>query len=417
MERTTPDSDNTFEIPVERVPDLEHQIAKLNKRAEKLGVAPITIMKGEITETKVHDELSGIDTYEARQTIIVNGDSPKLNGWQFVATLEHDENGTIIRRLPGSDEGFDLTAYRTATPDHCDHCGYKRRRNDTYIVGTYAHGKVSTKQVGSNCLKDFTGHQSPQQIARYLEAVADLIDDVRGGGYSESSAPQRFDNLTFLAHTACMIRHHGWVSRAAARNGYDLTATADMASNNIYAAQHRLTDKQGQPLWIDPSGDDKFLAAQTAIWVKTLLTEKDLENEYMYNLYTSLKGDSIPARQFGIAASAINAYERFQEREIRKRAEAAVRKDEHLGVEREKITFEATITRVTWVESVYSETGTIPLYIFLTTSGHTVKWFSSRDLGFEQGDRVKVTGCVKEHETHPDFGKSTIVTRCKMEKI
>lgn len=406
MEQTTPAQDNIFEIPVQNVPELEARIAKLNKRADKLSVAPVVLTKLEIIERERDD--NGVTVYDQIQRVQVEGESPKLDGWQFVATLEHDENGTLIRKIPTFDREVDLTPYREATPDHCDQCGYKRRRNDTYIV---AHETGEMKQVGSNCLVDFLGGSNPQQIARYMEYVADLMDEIRGGGFSGMSEPNRYDTHQYLSHVAAMIRTNGWTSRGQAweRGG---NATSDQASDNLFKLMRRFSASDGV---VQPTDEDTKLATETIEWARNL-SETDLANDYMYNLYTSLKGDSIPSRQFGIAASGINAYQRQREREIKRAAENAGRRNEHFGEVDGKVEFTGTVTRVTWIEDTFNG-GTKPLYIFRTDEGFDAKWFSSRDLGLDQGDKVFVKGTVKKHESSAQYGNSTVVTRCKVEVL
>jgi hypothetical protein len=77
--------------------------------------------------------------HEEFEYVIVKGETPRVAGFEFLATLEHEEGGTIIRRMPrfGEDaekgDGIDLSAYREACP-RCDHCGLERHRKDTYLV-------------------------------------------------------------------------------------------------------------------------------------------------------------------------------------------------------------------------------------------------------------------------------------------
>lgn len=70
------------------------------------------------------------------QVILVAPKAPKVDGWVFVAALTHVEGvGTVLRVCPGANvaEG-ELSRFRTASPENCDHCHTKRRRTDTFIV-------------------------------------------------------------------------------------------------------------------------------------------------------------------------------------------------------------------------------------------------------------------------------------------
>lgn len=405
-----------FLIPTDNLSELNSKLAKLNKRAAKLDVAPVTITEHEVIEIKGQRKGEVIQ----KQYIAVKGQSPKLAGWQFVATLEHDENGVILRRLPTYEGAADLMPYRDASPENCDHCHLRRRRNDTYVI---EHDNGSLKQVGSNCLVDFLGGQSPEQIARWCSYVADFIDGIDESDHEGSNGPQpqkRYDVTFYLTHVACMIRTYGWKSRGQAQ--YSGGATADAANDNIYYQATQKKD-QGVPMWTDPIEADEATAVAAIEWVKTL-TETDLENDYLYNLYTSLKGESIPATLFGIAASGISAHARAIEKAIKRQLRAEKPESQHIGTVGQRETFTLTITKIHWIADRYSyNDDSKPLIIMLDPSGNEVKWFASRlpgvgDTGNDPivGGTYEVKASVKRHEDNPQYGRSTMITRAKFEK-
>ena len=286
-------SNPTVAIPQERVSELEAAIAKLNKRADKIGCAPISLEVGDPFEKQVSET-----QWHTFVPVRVNGEAPKLNGWVFVATLEHDENGTLIRRLPAFDSEVDLTQYRKSTPDNCDHCGYRRRRNDTYVVWNEETGE--TKQVGSSCLKDFIGHENPEAIARHLQTIRDLIEDIQGGSYSGGRITPRYDLRTVLSVAVAEVADNGYVTRKAAWDDPDLISTSEA----VRTRWHRYRSSEGERAKITP----QHMKAADAIidWVRAL-EENDLTNDYLWNLFTVCKGESIEEGQFGIAASAVKA--------------------------------------------------------------------------------------------------------------
>ncbi len=63
--------------------------------------------------------------------VVVGAQVVKMAGWQFAATIEHDEDGNIIRQVPGVE--VDLSAYRTVAA-WCSHCNTARNRIDTFVV-------------------------------------------------------------------------------------------------------------------------------------------------------------------------------------------------------------------------------------------------------------------------------------------
>lgn len=85
----------------------------------------------------------------------------KVNGWRFVATVEHTEAGNIIRAFDNTVEIPER--YRTSEAV-CEHCNSKRRRKDTYLI---VNESGEFKQVGKSCLKDFTNGLTAEAIAAY----------------------------------------------------------------------------------------------------------------------------------------------------------------------------------------------------------------------------------------------------------
>jgi hypothetical protein len=399
-EPTDRSSVETFTIPKANLAKLTERIEKLNKRATKLGLKTISVeIIAEVTE---HSDEGSRDVLDVQ----IEGEAPRIHGWQFIATLEHDEDGTVIRRIPTfSEDEFDLTQYRNATPETCDHCRYKRRRNDTYIVGftglddeervraeyeqrqamdptalnverlselerDLARRVGDTKQVGSNCLKDFTGHESPQQIAKFLEQVRELLEDVRGGGYSDGGFVPRFSTREYMAKVIHVARKIGWVSKKQAWED-GAQATASVAET---VDVHRLTDQ-------DYRWADKIIA-----WAESL-TEADLDNDYLWNVHTVLKNGSLTARQFGIAASATQAYKRAQG-------------DSFIGTEGERMMIKFSVER-------FFDNGDYKTYVLRDCIGRTLKW--STGLELETGAAYRGSFNVKAHVTHDKYGKQTMI--------
>jgi hypothetical protein len=396
-----------FLIPEQNIETLIERLEKLNKRARKLNVAIVEFTQWDSIERKV--TRNNVTTYEVAQYVAVKGASPKLAGWTFAATLEHDENGVIVRRLPGLDASVDLIAYREADPSNCDQCHTSRRRNDTYVV---LHEDGTLKQVGSTCLADFLGGQSPERIAAWLTFVADFMDDLDNeeSEFYGGSAPSRIPLVEYLTHVACMIRENGWVSKGMAYD-YGGFATADAADSNMFNMAHRKTDRQGAPLWTTPTDADEATALAAIEHVRAL-KEDDLLNDYVYNLFTSLKGESIPSRQRGIAASAITFHSKAVQKQVEREAKAV---SEFVGEVKGKLTIDVTVSRIHWIEDRYSfNGGSKPLYVMIDADGNQIKWFSSREIdGMEQGATGTISGTVKAHDDNATYGKSTVLTRCK----
>lgn len=403
----------TATIPVENLPVLQAKLETLNKRAAKLGLEPITLRTGE-KSIQDHPYEKGTK-YEVIE-VFVEGSAPTLNGWQFVATLEHDENGTLIRRIPTFQDEIDLTQYRTASPDNCDQCHARRRRNDTYIVAKETtDGEefddrrwFETQQVGSTCLKDFIGTENPQAIAKFLEQVRDFIEGAASGGYSEGRITPRYDLYDFMGTAAAVVREHGYISRRRAEETGDF-ATADAVKSDYFNRLHRISFK-GQQGWTEVTDADADLAVTTVEWVRGL-DEKDLENDYLYNVFTVCKSGTLTDRQFGIAASAITAYQRAEQRRIER--ETAPKVDEYLAEPKERVQPIFTVERV--FENHGGDYGISYKHILKASTGHRLIWSTGSEC-LEQGKQYTGDFSVKDNR-ETKYGKETWIFRPKKNSL
>lgn len=129
-----------FLIPEQNLARLDERVAVLNKRAAKLGVAPVVVERLERREERVYKWSDGRERREPERAdhrparvrvlvaVCVTGETPKLAGWSFLATLDHaSEAGVVLRVVPGADVP---ESYREAKPD-CDHCQTRRVRRET----------------------------------------------------------------------------------------------------------------------------------------------------------------------------------------------------------------------------------------------------------------------------------------------
>src|SRR4051794_7672889 len=88
----------TYKIPASRLKELQQKVAKINKRAAKLEKAPVTVTVGERESVTVNQggslalRMGTTFTYEAIN-VTLTGETPILNGWQFIATVLHKPAG------------------------------------------------------------------------------------------------------------------------------------------------------------------------------------------------------------------------------------------------------------------------------------------------------------------------------------
>lgn len=208
-----------FQIPEANLAGLQEKIAKLNKRAVKLGLDPIAVEVGAFTDIPVLDKDDRPTGELIRKfTVTIIGAQPKLNGWSFVATLEGMEGEVLIRRSPAVEADLPTRFRNFETCTVCEHCKVNRRRSETFVLQNEA-GEF--KQVGRQCLVDFLGSSAtdPMAAASYAELVWTAMEEAEaagsGGGFGGGDGLVSMN--VFLAHVAMGCRMDGWMSRGAAR--------------------------------------------------------------------------------------------------------------------------------------------------------------------------------------------------------
>jgi hypothetical protein len=398
------------DIPESLYKKFEGEITKLNKKANKLGLAKI--------------EYTTLDTYMSRTTMTspgatveaglvedfdfkvikvgIMGEAPKLSNWEILAQLDHDsDKGNVVRNITNTPIP---EKYRKADST-CDHCKQKRYRRSTYVLRHIDTAEL--KQVGTSCLKDFTGHKNPEAVARWYEIALNLITNTgswlelvatgnSGGGYA--SIPRYFDVVEYLACAFSVADHYGY------RKASDEFSTAEQAS----IVFHRNFKYNQEMIEFLPKEEHVEKAKKAIAWLK----EVEEDNEYFHNLKVIVAEDHTTYRNMNFLASLYIAYMRPIYEAERKAAEKKVNKnlDEYFGQIKDKVELELTMTFEMSFDGAY---GTTYMYLFKDADGRTFKWTASRNQWIEKGETVKIKGTIKDHAVYRDT-KQTVLTRCKV---
>ena len=278
-----------FQIPAENLSKFEEQIAKLSKKSLKLiGEAISPVIFG--YEEK---ELADGHTHRIYE-VLLTAAAPKMDGWEFVARLDHsNETGTIIRMVPNTIAALP-EQFRLAKNTHCDHCNVTRYRRDTFVVRNEETGEF--KQVGSTCLTDFFGHD-PAKIAKLAEILGYAYECGRGGEQFVGGDLRYIHLQTYLEHVAAMVRRNGWVSGGAAYQNENLVSTRTRASQNMFDVEYQ----------VEITADDVQLALEAIEWAQSL-SQKEYLSDYEHNVQVIANATMIEPRSLGIAASIVGVY-------------------------------------------------------------------------------------------------------------
>ncbi|MEN6367726.1 MAG: hypothetical protein ABFC88_13020 [Thermoguttaceae bacterium] len=403
---------NIFDIPAFNYSTLAEQVAKLNKRAVKLGCEPMRLTV--VREFEIERESpSGVKHMHKRMEIKLEGETPKFNGWSLLAAIEMQPNGeNLVRCVPGKT----VPEQYRMTDTHCDHCKSDRRRKEVFILG---HEDGRFAQVGRQCIVDFLGRISAGCLAAratwelsLLKTCENARDEDYCGGFGEFHR----DITEFLAVVAIVVRRLGWVSRQMA-----MDASRDGQSTS-QIARYLITGKRDEPmakfvrdnqLYVEDR--DQKLAQEVLEWARN--QPKDGVADYIYNLGVSCRQDSVTYKTIGIVASAIAAYQRHLDKE----AELNIRRSKkleskHVGAIKERKDFEnVEITRMRYCDSPF---GVKTLVTFQDPDGNVLIWWASKELDdVEEGDRATIRGTISKHGEYNGVAQTELkrVTITKIE--
>jgi hypothetical protein len=404
----------TYRIPVWNLPVLETRVAKLSKRAIKLGCEPltITIHEEEMVDDPKIPAMVRSDMKAKNLTIpqikicvvTIDGATPKLAGWKFVGTLDHYSlpGKVIVNTVPGERVPQE---FHTGDP-LCGHCNKIRRRKETFVV---ENEEGETLQVGRQCIKDFLGH-NPAQLIGWLQALYELtgeLDDEENERFHGGRAEYYYDLTQILTTTAAVIRNHGWTPRSAE------TMERQATSGRVSYVVNRPWSAKEVPAWeeyiaeLKICDDDNKEALDSIEW----LTTQEDNNEYMHNLKMIGEAGQLTPRLLGYACSIVSAFQRAADKLAYEKSEAKLKLNEHFPSEiKSRIGVNVEIVKIRLIDGQW---GTVRLLNMRDEDGRTLTWFANADPDVVKGGKYRIVGTIKKFDEYNEW-KQTILTRVKI---
>jgi hypothetical protein len=408
-----------YVVPESNLADLKASLEKINRKCVKLGVPQVELVENGFEDrpyvwfqgswvpysptSTFHKDLK--PTYRRFFKLTLKGQTPRLEGWSFVATLQHleveGETANILRIVPGWEEQLPKE-YRSATPDNCDHCHKSiMTRKETFVV---KNQDGSWKQVGRNCLADFLFGKDPHAVIKaleYLQEALGLAESAESDGGFGGRIEDRWSLLDILTLTAACVRIDGWCPRSKARysNG-QLIATADNVAYILtppgpYADDKARADWREFCAQHEPTQEDKDIAAKALAYAKDDLPNKVEGSDYLYNLWVAANQPTVNRRLLGIVASLMPHYLREVERQILREKELKdTRNSQYVGTPGERIMVKVKVLR-NWAGEGYS------IINMLTSDGNVLVWFGVGGMTVGQEYWIKATVMPVKDGKHP----------------
>jgi len=367
------------------------KIDKINQRCAKRGV-PGGL---NVEWTREIEEVNnfGVKIEKISYLTRITGVAPKLPGWSFIATLDYDQHaGLIVRGYPGATP-VDRTELREGW---CDHCQTNRMRTVTYVMRNDETGEQV--QVGSSCIKDFTGWTA----LPYMSADKDVSEFSGGFG----GAPKDVTVLSALAISWACVTEYGFKrsNEAGATKGMvmDVIDPPKPSKNNAdYLAELQRISKHSEEMYIKAEELRQFILSDNFSGY----------SDYVVNMKAIVDTKKVSFRNLGLLASAPQAWARFLEKTFIQKVEKQESPSKHVGSIKERMTLTLTIESVTFISGDY---GVSSLYRMSDAEGNVFKWFSSNGILDEMiSETVTIIGTVKAHDEWKGVPQTSL-TRCKL---
>lgn len=402
MENTIQTTPDTFTIPTFQFEDFVIRFAKLNRKAKKLG-CPVASYKvvGETTikvPTPEDFESDKKFYYVPAKIVSVTGSAPQVGDHQMLARIEYlgdGEKSKLFHTVPGADIKVD-ERFRALSAGTCEHCNMARVRRDTFVVRNTVNGEQ--KQVGRNCLADFIGGISPEQIAANA-AYLKLFDDVTGNDNSfKGYFHNHIDTVEVLKLTSAYISLYGWVPKS---QGEYMRPTASRVADHFCSQIHFTPEEKAEVIRVHLLANEPVhitRASEVITWIKNDLAPI-AKSDYELNLCTLVVNDLTETRHLGIVCSAVSAYQRAMNRGVeyaKKKIDAA--NSAFVGTVGERIRNVAV--SVQFIKVMAGTFGATTLVKFVDKNGNLFSWFASGDKQYQVGQNMTITGTVKAHKEY-----------------
>lgn len=322
----------------------------------------------------------------------------KLGAWQVVGKLEAIEGGNLSFAVTRLDADVAALTARAEHPIECEHCKSRRQRKDGFLLRDTTNGAY--KQVGSSCLKDFTGIDPAAALflARMAQVISAIEDEAQEFG--RSGRVNAVSSRHYLADVSFIADSTGFVSSTKARDlGIPATYHDAIGLARALEQDAALREKYTQQI-------ERHLAKADAIlaWVAT----KTEESSFDRNVKLLLQQDAIALdrKHLAFVAATVPLFNRSLATQTEAR-----RPSQHVGAPGQKMTATLTVDRVVQIESYY---GVSSLVLMHDQDGNQLKWKTSacpQEIRENSAGRsLDASFKVKEHDDYKGTAQTSLTS-------
>lgn len=309
----------------------------------------------------------------------------KLGKYELLAVIDHnaitDSKENIIHVLK---EGFSIPLKYRTIASYCDHCNSNRQRNKTVLLQD-ENGDI--KQVGTTCIKEYTGIDGLDIIGNYQEIKDICLTEVYADFEKTKGYPKYDKTIDYLAACIELIKTVGYSKdeNPTKYRAWEIAGSVSQTQEYFPLAEKVI----------------EYFKSQTYNESDTFLNNIKL---YVSEEYTKVNG---------FVAYAYIAYEKEIEKDIKKQSENENKKESNfVGNIGEKLEIELTFKKYFSFETMY---GIQKIYLFEDELGNVYKWNTGNSISKSEGEHLTLKGTIKEHEEYREQ-KQTVLTRCKIKE-
>lgn len=397
-------------IPIENMESFEKKIARIRRKAER---AKVDFSYQRLEPVQKETDLPGITVECVPVTVKCK---IHYENWIVIAVLDHHEVGNVIHLVEGewrpSAELALPSRFRTAK-SFCEHCNTMRSRNKTVVI--YNTHTKQFKQVGTTCLREYTGGIDAEAIAAFEEAIKSPEEFLGVSGSSKFF----IETKDYLSAVVATMSLYGFMSKKKAaeineevRYNNNIKRVEATCTKAVHLMTNNEKPNEMSNKWhnIYKSKDTEAFVEDALEWIKSY----NEPNDFMENLRVICSGSHIKVSDVGFAACLMDLYKRHLEYEKKsKQKEKDNEMYRYYGEVGEKVTLNGRLACVT---SYSTQFGVMYIYKMIYNSAIFV-WKTSKYLGIDDsGEEVNLVGTIKEHSEFRGV-KQNMLVRCKVEII
>lgn len=388
-----------FEGNMER---LEKKLQRISNKCKKYGNDFLYKKIGE--EFREDSDEYGNKYFSKYYIVDVSGTALISNKWRFVAVLEHQDHGNIIKKSPDAID-IEIPERYYTSDSICEHCNSNRRRRNTYILQNTETGEF--KQVGKSCLMDFTAGMSAERVTNYISLYDEII---QGEEPCEGSHRVKYiDVTTALLYILETVNKFGYVKADGDRSTKERALEYYLVENEknsfLFEVRRSLEREMENVSFRADTEENRKKINDVITWI----LDQEENNDWIHNLKSLCKGKYVTFSNFGILASLIPCYNRAMEKKARiEREKESSKGSQHIGNIKDRITVEIQNSKI--VTSWETEFGVTVIHKIVDIDGNVYTWKTSKAI---DENAKKIVGTVKAHNEYNGV-KQTELTRCRI---